>query len=233
MRRFLTLFTMLMFCGALTFAQERTVSGTVSDNFGNPLPGVSVQVKGTNVGTTTGDAGIFTLSVPRGSTTLVLSAVGHLNQEFPIPASGNILARLESNPASLEAVVISAQGLRTSVKAQGVAQTQLSAEQLTNSRPVNVASALSGKVAGLQVSAVSSGVNPSYRLVLRGMRSLRGNNNALVVLDNVIVPSSILGNLNPADIENLTVLNGGNAAALYGSEGSNGALIITTKKGSF
>ena len=113
-----------------------------------------------------------------------------------------------------------------------MAQTTLSGQQLTNARPTNVASALSGKVAGLQVSAVSSGVNPSYRLVLRGMRSLLGNNQALVVLDNVIVPNSILGNLNPADIENITVLNGGNAAALYGSEGSNGALIITTKKGS-
>src|SRR5690606_33899151 len=88
------------------------------------------------------------------------------------------------------------------------------------------------KVAGLQISAISSGVNPDYRLVLRGMRSLLGNNQALVVVDNVIVPSAILGNLNPNDIDNITVLNGGNAAALYGSDGSNGALVITTKRGS-
>ena len=223
---------MLMLCGVLAIAQERTVTGTVSDNTGSPLSGVSVQVKGTTIGTITNENGAFSLNVPSKGSTLNISVIGYLNETVAIPASGGMIIKLEYNPASLEAVVITAQGLKSSVKSQGVAQTQLNAEQLTNSHPTNVASALSGKVAGLQVSAVSSGVNPSYRLVLRGMRSLLGNNQALVVLDNVIVPSSILGNLNPADIDNITVLNGGNAAALYGSDGSNGALIITTKRGS-
>jgi TonB-dependent SusC/RagA subfamily outer membrane receptor len=90
---------------------------------------------------------------------------------------------------------------------------------------------LSGKVPGLLVSAVSSGVNPNYRVVLRGQRSLLGNNQALLVLDNIITPNEVLGNLNPEDIEDIQVLNGAGAAALYGSDASNGALIVTTKRG--
>ena len=232
MRRFLTLLTVLMLTGAFAFAQNKTVTGTITDNSGSPLARVSVQVPGSTIGATTNDEGMFSISVPSGTSSLSISNVGYITQKISIPANGRIALQLQSNPGSLEAVVVTAQGLKSSVKSQGVATTTIDAQQLTNARPTNVASALSGKVAGLQVSAVSSGVNPSYRLILRGMRSLKGDNNALVVLDNVIVPSSILGNLNPADIDNITVLNGGNAAALYGSDGSNGALIITTKKGS-
>lgn len=221
-----------MLTGAFAVAQDRTVSGSVTDNSGTFLPGVSVQVTGTSIGATTNSGGAYSINVPSGAKTLTISSVGFLSQVHPIPPNGRLNLILEPNPASLEAVVVSALGLKSTVKSQGVAQTNLDATQLTNSKPTNVASALSGKVAGLQISAISSGVNPDYRLVLRGMRSLLGNNQALVVVDNVIVPSSILGNLNPNDIDNVTVLNGGNAAALYGSDGSNGALIITTKKGS-
>ena len=232
MRRFLALLTVLMLTGAFAFAQNRSVSGTVSDNSGSLLPGVSVTIPGSKTGATTNDQGAFAISVPNNVTKLVFSNVGFLPVTANIPASNRISIQLEFNPASLDAVVIAAQGLKTTVKAQGVAQTTLNSDQLTNAKPVNIAAGLSGKVAGLQVSAISSGVNPTYRLVLRGMRSLLGDNEALIVLDNVIVPSSILGNLNPSDVENITVLNGGNAAALYGSDGSNGALIITTKTGS-
>ena len=231
MRRILTFLTMFMLMGAFAFAQERTVSGSVTDNSGASLPGVSVQVTGTKIGATTNATGAYSLRVPQTAKTLTISSVGFLSQTVSIPSNGRLSVMLEANPASLDAVVVSAQGLKTTVKAQGVAQTTLNAEQLTNAKPVNIAAGLSGKVAGLQVSAISSGVNPTYRLVLRGMRSLLGDNEALIVLDNVIVPSSILGNLNPTDVENITVLNGGNAAALYGSDGSNGALIITTKTG--
>ncbi len=231
MRRILTFLTMFMLMGAFAFAQERTVSGSVTDNSGASLPGVSVQVTGTKIGATTNAAGAYSLKVPQTAKTLTISSVGFLSQTVSIPSNGNLSVMLEANPASLDAVVVSAQGLKSTVKSQGVAQTTLNAEQLTNAKPVNIAAGLSGKVAGLQVSAISSGVNPTYRLVLRGMRSLLGDNEALIVLDNVIVPSSILGNLNPTDVENITVLNGGNAAALYGSDGSNGALIITTKTG--
>jgi TonB-linked SusC/RagA family outer membrane protein len=232
MRRFLTLFAVLMLFGVSAFSQGKTVSGTVSDKSGIPIIGATIQVVGTNIGATTNNEGYFSMNVPQTSSAITVSNIGFVTQRISIPSNGRVALQLETNTASLDAVIVTAQGLKTSIKSQGVAQTHLTADQLTNSHPTNIASALSGKVAGLQVSAVSSGVNPSYRLILRGMRSLKGDNNALVVLDNVIVPSSILGNLNPADIDNITVLNGGNAAALYGSDGSNGALIITTKKGS-
>lgn len=232
MGKFLTLMTVFMLSGLLAFSQNRTVSGTVTDNTGTALPGVSVQVPGTQIGGVTNAQGAFSLNLPASAKELSFSNVGFLTQVVVIPATNKVDVHMQPNPSSLEAVVVTAQGLKTSVKAQGVAQTNLTAEQLTNAKPVNVVSSLSGKVAGLSVAAVSSGVNPTYRLTLRGMRSLLGNNQALVVLDNVIVPSSILGNLNPQDIEGLTVLNGSSAAALYGSDGSNGALIITTKKGS-
>lgn len=89
---------------------------------------------------------------------------------------------------------------------------------------------MQGKVAGLMINGTGSGVNPNFRIILRGQRSLTGNNQALIVLDNVIVPNEVLGNLNPNDVEDVTVLNGAGAAALYGSQASNGAIIVTTKK---
>ncbi|RZK69189.1 MAG: SusC/RagA family TonB-linked outer membrane protein, partial [Pedobacter sp.] len=140
-------------------------------------------------------------------------------------------AALKSDATSLNEVVVTAGGVAIKRREQGNQSTTVKAEELTQGKAFNVASALTGKVAGLQVNAVSSGVNPNIRLVLRGNRSLLGNNQALVVLDNVIVPTDVLGNLNPEDIENIEVLNGAGAAALYGSDASNGALIITTKKG--
>jgi TonB-linked SusC/RagA family outer membrane protein len=127
--------------------------------------------------------------------------------------------------------VVSAGGLSVQKREQGYASTTVKAKELTQGKAINVASALSGKVAGLQVNTVGSGVNPTVRLVLRGNRSLLGNNQALIVIDNVIVPSAVLSSLNPEDIEDIQVLNGAGAAALYGSDASNGALLVTTKKG--
>src|SRR5581483_9110986 len=113
----------------------------------------------------------------------------------------------------------------------GSANAIVTSETLTAGKAVNVAAGLQGKVAGFQINNTSSGVNPEYRLILRGQRSMTGNNQALIVLDNVIVPNSVLSNMNPNDIESTVILQGAGAAALYGSQASNGALIVTTKKG--
>jgi len=223
---------MLLTLSASVFAQERTVTGTVVANEdGLPVPGVSVKVKeASGVGTTTGADGKFSLRVPANAKTLVVSYLGYIAQELAIQ-NGPITVSLVVDAKSLNEVVVTAGGLSATKAQLGTASTTVRAQELTQAKATNVAAALNGKVAGLQLNAVSSGVNPTYRLVLRGNRSLLGNNQALVVIDNVIVPSSILGNINPEDIEDLQVLNGGGAAALYGSEASNGALIITTKKG--
>ncbi|RYF26816.1 MAG: SusC/RagA family TonB-linked outer membrane protein [Flavobacteriales bacterium] len=215
-----------------SFAQERTVTGTVTaSEDGLPIPGASVKVKeAPSVGTTTGTDGKFSLKVPANGRTLQISYLGYTTQEVAI-SGGTINASLVLDAKTLDAVVVTAGGVSIKVREQGNQSTTIKAQELTQAKAFNVASALTGKVAGLQVNAVSSGINPSVRLVLRGNRSLLGNNQALVVLDNVIVPNNILGNLNPEDIEDIQVLNGAGAASLYGSDAANGALIITTKKG--
>jgi len=222
----------LVLCVTQVYAQNRTVTGTViAREDGLPIPGVTVAVTGTTIGTQTKTNGTFSLSVPATAKSLRVSFIGYGTITTDIPASGVVNVTLVADSRQLNEVVVTAGGVSIKNRQQGNQSTSIKAEQLTQGKAFNVASALTGKVAGLQVNAVSSGVNPNIRLVLRGNRSLLGNNQALVVVDNVIVPSSILGNLNPEDIENITVLNGAGAAALYGSDASNGALIITTKKG--
>lgn len=226
--------SLFILCMAIaSFAQERTVTGTIkASEDGLPIPGASVKVKeAPAVGATTGVDGKFTLKVPANGRTLLISYLGYTTQEVVIPSSGVVNTSLVLDAKTLDQVVVTAGGVAIKRREQGNQSTTLGSKELTQAKAFNVASALSGKVAGLQVNAVGSGVNPSVRLVLRGNRSLLGNNQALVVVDNVIVPSSVLGNLNPEDIEDIQVLNGGGAAALYGSDASNGALIITTKTG--
>ena len=232
MKKLLQSLFLFLFIAFQATAQDRTVTGTVTDKMdGLPLQGVGVRVKETSIGTSTGSNGQFSVTVPKGSNTLTFTFIGYATQEVVIPAGNTMKVVLSSSIESLNEVVITAGGVSIQRREQGNQSTTIKAEDLTQGKAFNVGSALSGKVAGLQVNAVGSGVNPSVRLVLRGNRSLLGNNQALVVIDNVIVPNTILGNLNPEDIEDIQVLNGAGAAALYGSDASNGALIITTKTG--
>jgi TonB-linked SusC/RagA family outer membrane protein len=222
----------LMLCVTQVYAQNRTVTGTVtSKDDGLPLPGVSVTVTGTSIGTQTNAAGKYSLSVPASARNLTFSFIGFGKQEVPVGTGNVVNVALGSSASQLSEVVVTAGGIEARKKEQGYTSTTIRPAALTNSKPISVVAGLNGKVAGLRISATSSGVNPNYRVILRGQRSLTGNNEALIVVDNVIVPNAILGNLNPEDVEDIQVLNGAGAAALYGSEGSNGALIITTKKG--
>ncbi|MEJ5994104.1 SusC/RagA family TonB-linked outer membrane protein [Pedobacter sp. Du54] len=215
------------------FAQDRVVTGTVvASEDGLPIPGATVKVKeAPAVVVATGVDGKFSLRVPNSGKTLMISYLGYTPIEVAISGASVGTIKLSADAQTLNEVVVTAGGVSILRREQGNQSTTIKSESLTQGKAFNVASALSGKVAGLQVNAVGSGVNPSVRLVLRGNRSLLGNNQALVVVDNIIVPSSILGNLNPEDIEDIQVLNGAGAAALYGSDASNGALIITTKTG--
>lgn len=214
-------------------AQNRTVSGIVTSPNKDPLQGVSVMIPGTNVGTVTNSSGSFSLSIPASAKTLELSSIGYKKRVVTLGSNNFInVAMEEGTESQLEEVVVGAGGIASRRKDQGYATTLVTSEKLTAAKPTNIAAALTGKVAGLKINATNGGVNPSFRVVLRGQRSLTGNNQALIVLDNVIVPNELLGNLNPEDVENVVVLNGAGASALYGSEASNGALLITTKKGS-
>lgn len=214
------------------YAQNRTITGTVtSKDDGLPLPGVSVTVTGSSIGTQTNAAGKFSLSVPASARSLTFSFIGFGKQEQPLGTNNVLNVALGASANQLSEVVVTAGGIEARKKEQGYNSTTIKPAALTAAKPVNAIAGLNGKVAGMRISATGSGVNPNYRIVLRGLRSLKGNNEALVVIDNVIVPNAILSNINPEDIEDIQVLNGAGAAALYGSEASNGALVITTKKG--
>lgn len=232
MRKLLLVLIMGM-AAHLANAQNRTVTGTVTSPTKNPLVGASVSIPNTTVGTVTNSKGIFTMTVPASVKDLEISFIGYKGKVVPIGADNVVIVTLEEGSMSqLEEVVVGAGGIASRKKDQGYATTKINAEDLTRAKPTNLAAALTGKVAGLKISATNGGVNPSFRVVLRGQRSITGNNQALVVLDNMVVPNELLGNLNPEDVDNVTVLNGASASALYGSDASNGALLITTKKGS-
>jgi TonB-linked SusC/RagA family outer membrane protein len=230
MRKFLSLLAVLLLCTAITFAQNKNVTGKVQDEKGDPIPFATVTVKGTKTATVADASGNFTINVKEG-TTLVVTSTGFEGQEINVGTQSQVSVRLAGAARAIDEVIVTAGGIKARRKEIGTANTVIKAEALTAGKAVNVAGGLQGKVAGMQINATSGGVNPSFRVVLRGQRSLTGNNQALLVLDNVIVPNEILGNLNPDDVEDIVVLNGAGAAALYGSQASNGALIVTTKKG--
>lgn len=235
MKRILLLFCMtavLTLAASESFAQERTVSGRITSvEDGSSLPGVNVLLKGTTVGSVTDADGRYSISVPSTGGTLVFSFIGLKSQELEVGTRNTVDLQMSQDIAQLNEVVITAGGLVVQRRELGNMATTVKSIDITQGKSQNPVAGLQGKVPGLLISAVSSGVNPNYRVVLRGQRSLLGNNQALLVLDNIITPNTVLGNLNPEDIEDIQVLNGAGAAALYGSDASNGALIVTTKRG--
>ncbi|MDO7847034.1 SusC/RagA family TonB-linked outer membrane protein [Hymenobacter sp. M29] len=227
---------MLLMTGLLqqVYAQDRTISGRVTDRgTGQGLPGATVLVKGTTVGASTNADGAFSLSIPSSASTLTISSIGYASVDQTIGADATYNVALASDVKQLgEVVVTGALGVQRQAREIGYATATLDTKEINQARVTNVTNGLAGKVSGLQIQTLSNGVNPSVRVTLRGARSATGENQALVVVDGVLSTSEVLTALNPDDIDNITVLKGANAAALYGSQASNGALIITTKKGS-
>ncbi|MDJ0364780.1 SusC/RagA family TonB-linked outer membrane protein [Hymenobacter sp. H14-R3] len=236
MKHFSLLLVFLLSClWYQAVAQDRTISGRVTDrSSGQGLPGVTVLAKGTTVGTSTNADGAFSLSgVPASATAITFSFIGYTTIEQVIGNRTNITVALATDSKQLgEVVVTGALGIQRQEREIGYATATLDTKEVTQARVTNVTNGLSGKVSGLQVQTLGSGVNPSVRVTLRGTRSLTGNNEALIVVDGVISSNEVLTAINPDDIASISVLKGANAAALYGSQASNGALIITTKKGS-
>ncbi|MCF3111861.1 SusC/RagA family TonB-linked outer membrane protein [Niabella sp. CC-SYL272] len=232
MRKIVVLLTMLMSICMMGYSQTRIVTGTVVDESGSPIPFATVTVLGTSKAAAADENGIFSIQVS-GNQTLEISATGFKSVEKKANENLKGIILYKSGKETIEEVVVTASGLRMSKNKVGYGSTVLTSDKLVQASPQNVTSALAGKVPGLQINAVNGGVNPNFSVVLRGYRSITGNNQALIVLDNVIVPNEVVGNMNPNDIENISVLNGASAAALYGSRASNGALIITSKKGSY
>ncbi|MET2985788.1 SusC/RagA family TonB-linked outer membrane protein [Aureibaculum conchae] len=203
-----------------TFAQEKTVTGTVSDETG-PLPGVSVVIKGTTTGTETDFDGNYTIQTKEGDV-LSFSFIGMAPKEVTVGASNTINVVLEADNV-LDEVVVTGLGIRREKKALGYSQQSVDAEQLQKGKDIDVNNALAGKVAGVQiVGQASTGFRDSQI-------KLRGESNVLYVVDGVQVYQ--VGDINTNDIADMSVLKGGSATAIYGPDGRNGVIIITTKKG--
>lgn len=209
---------------------EDRVKGIVVDSRNQPIQGVSVVVKGSMTGTQTDAFGAFTINAIKGNT-LVLSFVGYEPREVTVSKSSSLSIIMEENKKVLGEVVVTALGIQRQSKELGYSTAKISSNTLTQAKTTNLATGLSGKVSGLQINLADNSVDPSTRIVLRGNRSFLGNNQALLIVDGVQVDLNYINYINPNDIDNVTVLKGANAAALYGSDASNGVLILTTKKG--
>jgi TonB-linked SusC/RagA family outer membrane protein len=240
--------------GHLAVGQTRVVTGKVTDNQNQPLIGASVVVKGTTAGTYTDVDGNFTLAAPADATNLTVRYLGMKAQDILIGAGSNLVIVMQPDIAGLDEVVVTAIAIQREKRSLGYSTQQVGDEDLTSGRSTDPLSALQGKVSGVNITSLTGGPGTSNRIVIRGGTSLTRSNQALIVVDGVPVSNQNFrtltadgtqaddlnnqvdyGNrandINPDDIESITVLKGPAAAALYGSRASNGALIITTKKG--
>jgi TonB-linked SusC/RagA family outer membrane protein len=240
----------MMLLGLQAAFAQRNISGRVtSSEDGSSIPGATVLVKGTTIGAITDVDGKYTLAVPAGNDVLLVSFVGMKTQEITLGESNVVDAVLNPDVTMLPDVVVTALGIQREKKALGYSVQDVSGAEISQARETNVINALSGRVAGVQVTNSSGAVGSSSRIVLRGVNSLTGNNQPLFVVDGVPINNSDFnsgstvdgyggvnrGNgamdLNPNDIQTISVLKGPNAAALYGSRASNGVILITTKSG--
>lgn len=224
------------------------VSGKVTDSKGEPLPGVNVLLKETSTGTVTDVEGNYSLNVPNENAILIFSFIGYAPQEVPVNSQSVINITMGEGIQSLDEVVVTALGLTRKKEALSYAVTEIKGEDLTEARENNVANALTGKIAGVNVTGLSTGPGGSSRVIIRGNGSLSGNNQPLYVINGMPMSNThrsqrqgegatILDRgdgvaaINPDDIESITALKGGPAAALYGSQAANGVILITTKQG--
>jgi TonB-linked SusC/RagA family outer membrane protein len=224
MRKTLLTVLLLFVFAAFAQAQQRTVSGSIkSGEDQTPLPGVNVIVRGTNTGTITDADGTFSLPIRNENDVLVFSFVGFLSQEIAVGNQTTLNITLQTDAKQLSEVVVTALGIEKDAATLGYSQQKVNGSDVTKAREPNALNSLVGKVAGLTIGA-------SSELLGRPQVILRGESDVLLVVDGVPVVSDSY-NLSPDDIETYSVLKGPNAAALYGSRGRNGAIIITTKKG--
>ncbi|MCF4100612.1 SusC/RagA family TonB-linked outer membrane protein [Gillisia sp. M10.2A] len=225
------------------WAQEREVSGEVIDEDRIPLPGVSVFVKNTNTGTVTDFDGKFTFSIPDDSgTTLVFSSLGFTTQEIIIGDRKTFNITMKTDTEGLDEVVVTALGIKREKKALGYAVQAVNSDKLMEGNKTNLVSGLQGKVSGVTIANSGGAPGSSAVIMIRGGSSITGNNQPLFVVDGIPIDNSTSSSLevastnrasdiNPEDIESISVLKGPAAAALYGIQAAEGAVIITTKKG--
>lgn len=251
MKRTLLLFVLLLSVSIGAFAQTHNITGKVLDETGVGYPGAGISVKGTVTGTVTDVDGNFNIDVPDGKNKLIIQALGYNSVAVSDTGQQEIIVRLTRTSRTLEGAVVTALGIKREKREVGFSSTTVSGDDLTAGNNTSMISALQGKVAGANITSSTGGPGGSSRIVLRGEKSINKNNNALIVVDGVITNNydRRLGNsdpnqrlndvdfgnsgndLDPDEIESITVLEGPAAAALYGERGAFGAVMITTKKG--
>ncbi|MGV3764303.1 SusC/RagA family TonB-linked outer membrane protein [Parapedobacter sp.] len=229
----------------ITAYAQQTVTGVVTDANG-PVPGVSVSVTGTSRGTQTDTEGRYSIQASQGET-LVFSIIGYTRQTVVVGNSATINVTLEEDAGQLDEVVVTALGIQRAPKELGYAMSIVESEELTKTGSPNFAGALYGKAPGVRISAAPGGATSAININIRGTNSITGNSQPLVIIDGVPIRQSSFNNsdywgdqrsrgngledLNPEDIESISVLKGASAAALYGSEAMNGVILVTTKSG--
>lgn len=238
MKKFLLLNRVLVLLLFAFTANAQTISGVVSSAEDGPLPGVSIAVKGTTLGTISDFEGKFTLKAPSKESILVFSAIAFATQEIPVGNKTSFDVTLVSDNKLLNEVVVTALGISREKKSLGFSQQEVSGDALTESRSNNVVNGLSGKVAGVRISS-NGGPGSGSNIQIRGSSSVSGNNQPLIVINGVPMQQTTsntygggISEVNPDNIKTMSVLKGPNAAALYGSRAANGVILITTKDGS-
>lgn len=226
--------------------QNRTITGKVTDADGLPMPGVGVIIKGTQTGVSTDSNGNFEIQASQGDV-LEFSFLGYATQEITVGSQSVINVSMAEDVQFLNEVVVTALGIKREEKALSYNVQQVKSEDLNTVKSANFINALNGKVAGVNINASSSGTGGAAKVVLRGTRSIEQSSNVLYVIDGVPMfntggegdtgfgsngSTESIADINPEDIESMSVLTGAAAAALYGNRASNGAIVITTKKGS-
>ncbi len=248
MKKYLPVFLFLFFGIHICSAQELTITGTVySSGEKEPIPFVNIVAQETNRGTASNIDGFYQITVPANIQNLIFSFVGYEMDTITINGRSEIDVYLKETSEMLDEVVVTALGIKRDKKALGYSVQKVTGDELQVTRDPSVINQLSGKVAGLQISSTNAGSGSSSRIVLRGNNSFLGDNNALIVVDGVPIENSTISNaedawggrdygngisdVNPDDIESISVLKGAGASALYGSRAANGVILITTKKG--
>ncbi len=247
MRKLTTLLVLLLFAGLQVAFAQRTITGRVTKTADNTaLAGVTVLVKGTTIGMTTDVDGRYSIAVPNNEAILQFSFIGMNPKEVAVGAQTIIDIALEETMRQMDEVVVTALGIKREAKSLGYSATSVKTEELLKTKSANMMETLEGKVAGLNITLPASGVGGSSQIRLRGQAAFDGANNApLIVINGLPMDQGARGanggnqrdlgdnmsNVNPDDIESMTVLKGATAAAIYGSRAANGAIIITTKTG--
>ncbi|MGI8952435.1 MAG: SusC/RagA family TonB-linked outer membrane protein [Chitinophagaceae bacterium] len=249
MKYFILLFTAVFFSSFLFAQKGTTITGTILNETNQPLENVTVSEKGTKNGVLSDAAGHYSITLRTNNATLIFSFIGYASQQKAVDNNTNINVSLTTEVSNLNAVVVTALGIKREVRSLGYASQQVTATEITQSKQSNLLNALQGKVAGVTISSAGGGPGQGSSILIRGINSLNPdqNNQPLFVIDGLPIDNSTfttgtdgnrgtqmpnrISDINPQDIESVNILRGGSATALYGLRGANGVVVITTKSG--